>query len=92
MTHAEDAPSIYPFIKLAGECGEVMEKIGKALRDNNGEIARDALILELGDILWYLTACAYELDTSLEEVALRNLEKLANRKKNGTIQGSGDNR
>jgi NTP pyrophosphatase (non-canonical NTP hydrolase) len=49
----------YCGLKLGGETGEVLEKIGKAWRDNSGivdETRRGALILELGDVLWYITS------------------------------------
>jgi NTP pyrophosphatase (non-canonical NTP hydrolase) len=42
---------------LAGEVGEVVEHIKKALRDDAGVITgnrRAALTTELGDALWYL--------------------------------------
>lgn len=88
---AQDVP-LYPFIKLAGESGEVLEKIGKSLRDNGGLVDRDALLKELGDVLWYVTKSATALGSSLELVAAMNLAKLAQRESRGTIQGSGDDR
>lgn len=47
---------------------------------------------ELGDVLWYLSQLADVLDLRLEDIALKNLDKLAKRKEAGTIEGSGDNR
>lgn len=41
--------------------------------------------LELGDILWYLNDIAINLGTTLEAVALRNLDKLKARREAGTI-------
>ncbi len=86
---------VYCALKLNGEAGEVAEKVGKALRDHEGEInleRRSALILELGDVLWYVAAAARELHISLEAVAERNLEKLRDRRNRGALSGSGDNR
>lgn len=80
----------YTALGLAGEAGEYAEKIKKYIRD--GTMDRVLIIKELGDVLWYLSACADELETTLEEVAETNIFKLANRKQAGTLQGSGDTR
>lgn len=85
----------YPALGLAGEAGEVCNKIKKIMRDRNGiptaeqklEIAK-----ELGDVLWYLATLATELDSHLGCIAGDNLEKLADRKKRNMLGGSGDNR
>lgn len=53
---------------------------------------RDALIKECGDVLWYLSALADELGTSLEAIAITNIEKLSSRQQRGMIGGEGDNR
>lgn len=37
---------------------------------------KDQLIDEMGNMLWHLAMMCYELDTTLETVALRNLAKL----------------
>lgn len=51
-----------------------------------------ALMKEVGDILWYLSAACNELGLRLSEVALANLQKLNDRSKRGKLSGSGDNR
>lgn len=53
---------------------------------------REALLKELGDMLWYISAASVELGSSLSEVARMNLGKLASRSSRGKLQGSGDNR
>jgi NTP pyrophosphatase (non-canonical NTP hydrolase) len=86
---------VYCALKLNGEAGEVAEKIGKAWRDEGGCVSderREALILELGDVLWYLANIAEGLETTLEFCAERNLAKLASRRARGTLRGSGDDR
>jgi NTP pyrophosphatase (non-canonical NTP hydrolase) len=86
---------IYPTLGLAGEAGEVANKVKKILRDNSGELEEDVrqnLISELGDVLWYVAALATDLKTELSEVANKNMEKLNSRKNRGAIGGSGDNR
>ena len=86
----------YPSLKLCSEAGEVSGKVAKFLYHGVGgkEIAdiRDPLIKELGDVLWYLAACCYELDTTLDEVAQVNIDKLSGRLERGTIAGNGDER
>ena len=54
--------------------------------------AKEKLIDEIGDVLWYIAMIADELDTPLEDVAQRNIKKLADRKSRNVITGSGDNR
>lgn len=80
---------------LVGESGEVAEKFKKLIRDNQGRITegdREEIIKELGDILWYVNSVAHLLDSNLEEVAARNLDKVLSRKQRGATIGSGDNR
>lgn len=86
---------IYPTLGLAGEAGEIANKVKKILRDNSGDLeesVRENLIYELGDVLWYVAALATDLKVELSEVARRNVEKLNSRKNRGVIGGSGDNR
>lgn len=72
----------YPTLGLAGEAGEVANIVKKIQRDHGGEIndeIRAKLKDELGDVLWYISACADELGLSLEEIAEFNVGKLAKR-------------
>ena len=88
-------PVIYPTIGLAGEVGEVSEKIKKSLRDEQGNISeekRKDLVKELGDVLWYVSNLAADLNISLDAVARTNIEKLQSRQSRGVLSGSGDNR
>jgi len=78
---------------LAGESGEVAEKIKKMLRDDIPEEAvRESLVKELGDVLWYVANLAHDLSITLDEVAHANVSKLLDRSERGVLQGSGDNR
>ena len=73
---------IYPTLGLAGEAGEVAEKVKKVLRDRNGVFdqgAKTAIMLELGDVLWYIAQLSSEFGYELEEVAKANLDKLSSR-------------
>ena len=85
----------YPALGLAGEAGEVCEKVKKIMRDKGGVLSEeDALEIskELGDVLWYLSALACEINVALSTIAEENVEKLHSRKERGMLQGSGDNR
>jgi len=85
---------IYPALGLAGEVGELTEKIKKIFRDGDGDVQAHAphLVKELGDILWYLSTMCDVLGVSLSYVATVNNEKLMSRLERGMIKGSGDNR
>jgi len=88
-------PIVYPALGLAGEAGEVAEKVKKMCRDDNcilTDVRRDALKKELGDVLWYVSEVARQAGLSLADVAKLNAEKLNDRVKNGTLLGDGDNR
>jgi NTP pyrophosphatase (non-canonical NTP hydrolase) len=72
----------YPTLGLAGEAGEVANIVKKIQRDNAGILNDDVrakLKDELGDVLWYISACADELGLSLREIAEYNVNKLAKR-------------
>lgn len=90
-----DATLIAQVFGLVGESGEVAEKFKKLIRDKKGQISeedRAEILKELGDILWYVNAVAHLLDSSLDEVAASNLNKVLSRKDRGVTAGSGDNR
>ncbi|MFH1207272.1 MAG: nucleoside triphosphate pyrophosphohydrolase family protein [Patescibacteria group bacterium] len=91
----KDNNYIYPTLGLAGEAGELANKVKKISRDHGGvldESQKQAIAEELGDALWYVSNLASELKMPLEEVAQGNLNKLASRKVRGTLHGSGDHR
>ena len=88
----------YPALGLAGEAGEVANKIKKIMRDRNGDVnnlpieLKEDIANELGDCLWYISALATDLGIGLDGIAVENLKKLQKRKEQGTIHGSGDKR
>ena len=85
----------YLGLALAGETGEIAEKIKKLFRDDGGKITREnkeQIIKEMGDVLWYFARIADALGVSLSHVAKSSLEKIISRKNRGKIHGSGDNR
>lgn len=97
---------MYAALGLAGEAGEVANKVKKVWRDESGFEYRDNafggmtleyhsklkqdLQAELGDIAWYLAAVANELGVSMEQAAHDNLAKLESRQRRGVLGGSGD--
>lgn len=87
-------PWVYA-LGLAGETGELCDNLKKMYRDNNGAPNPDiidALSLECGDVLWYLTQFAKSIGFTLEEVAIMNAAKIADRQRRNAIHGSGDDR
>lgn len=89
----------YPLMGLAGEVGEIAEKIKKLWRDKNQSTGAEysdedkaSIALELGDVLWYVTALGRELGFPLEKIAELNLKKLGSRRERNKVHGSGDNR
>lgn len=85
---------IYPALGLAGEAGEVADKVKKILRGDSEltEERRKAIALEIGDVLWYCATLAIDLGYDLEDIGKMNYEKLQSRKQRGKIGGSGDER
>jgi NTP pyrophosphatase (non-canonical NTP hydrolase) len=67
---------------LTGEAGEVADHIKKVVFHAH-ELDRDAIIKELGDVLWYVAAAATALDVDLGVVAARNVAKLRARYPDG---------
>lgn len=88
----------YPALGLAGEAGEVANKIKKIMRDRKGDVnnlppeVKDQIASELGDCLWYISALATDLGIGMDGIAYENVVKLQKRKEKGTIHGTGDNR
>ena len=79
---------LYPALGLAGEAGEVANKVKKLIRD--GPDKRPETWRE--DVLWYCAALATDLNLTLGMIAGQNEAKLNARKAAGTIGGSGDTR
>lgn len=63
---------------LAGEAGECADLVKKHCFQDARPI-HDALIDELGDVLWYVGETAAAMGVSLEEVGRHNVEKLRKR-------------
>jgi NTP pyrophosphatase (non-canonical NTP hydrolase) len=76
---------------LAGEAGEVSEKIKKLFRDKN-KFSDEDILKELGDVLFYTVALANIFGGNLRKVMEINMAKLDDREQRGVLKGSGDNR
>ena len=74
-------------VGLAAEAGEFLEIVkkmvfqGKPWNDAN----REHLIIELGDVMWYVAQACMALDISFEEVLERNVQKLEKRYPGGSF-------
>lgn len=93
--YGEKNKIIYPSLGLAGETGEVCEKVKKVIRDNDGVFSdekKQELAKEIGDVLWYVANLSNDIGYSLEAIALMNRDKLFSRKERNVLHGSGDNR
>tara|TARA_B100000614_G_scaffold253565_1_gene267640 strand:+ start:578 stop:997 length:420 start_codon:yes stop_codon:yes gene_type:complete len=68
-------------VGISAEGGEFMEIVkkmvfqGKPWNDDN----REHLIIELGDVMWYVMQACMALDVTLDEVIAGNVEKLKKR-------------
>ena len=82
-------------VGLAAESGEFLEIVkkmvfqGKPWNDDN----REHLIIELGDVMWYVANACMALDISFDEVIKRNVKKLEKRYPGGKFDiGDSENR
>lgn len=85
----------YPTLGLANEAGEVAGKVKKVFRDGNGipnNEEKEKIAAEIGDVLWYCAQLATEIETSLDDIASHNIDKLSSRLSRGMLGGSGDTR
>tara|TARA_Y100000034_G_scaffold106734_1_gene135664 strand:+ start:374 stop:706 length:333 start_codon:yes stop_codon:yes gene_type:complete len=86
---------VYAALGLAGEAGELSNKVKKIFRDDGGHLRngrREAIKHELGDILWYVAELCSVLELKMNDVAFMNLSMLLARTERDEIHGDGDNR
>lgn len=67
---------------LAGEAGECADLLKKHCYQDARPM-HEAMVDELGDVLWYVGETAAALGVTLEEVARHNIEKLRKRYPDG---------
>lgn len=69
---------LHSALGIASEAGEMFEEYVSASLENR-EVNKVNLVEEAGDVMWYLAMMLRELDVSFEEVAEKNIAKLAKR-------------
>lgn len=75
---AKENPLLNAALGLSGETGEVADLIKKSMFQGH-ELDKEHLKEELGDVLWYLAEACEGLNTTLEDIALMNIQKLEKR-------------
>ena len=82
-------------VGLAAESGEFLEIVKKMVFQGKPWNAdnREHLIIELGDVMWYVAQACMALDISFDEVIERNVKKLESRYPGGKFDiNSSENR
>jgi NTP pyrophosphatase (non-canonical NTP hydrolase) len=92
---------VYPILGLCGECTELLEKIEifaeEYITVDNADV-HARIILELGDVLWYMAIITNALDLDLSDIASKewvsdmsfeDYVKLINDHSNATLLGKG---
>jgi NTP pyrophosphatase (non-canonical NTP hydrolase) len=74
-------------VGINAEGGEFLEIIKKMIFQGKpwNEDNREHLIIELGDIMWYVAQATQALEISIDEVIARNVKKLERRYPEGTF-------
>ena len=74
-------------VGLAAESGEFLEIVKKMVFQGKpwDEHNRKHLIIELGDVMWYVAQACMALDISFDEVIEGNIKKLEKRYPGGTF-------
>lgn len=74
-------------VGINAEGGEFMEIIKKMIFQGKpwNEDNKEHLIIELGDVMWYVAQACLALDISLDDVVARNVQKLLKRYPEGAF-------
>jgi NTP pyrophosphatase (non-canonical NTP hydrolase) len=74
-------------VGINAEGGEFMEIVKKMIFQNKpfNTDNKEHLIIELGDIMWYVAQACIALDVTLDEVVARNIQKLLKRYPEGAF-------
>jgi NTP pyrophosphatase (non-canonical NTP hydrolase) len=68
--------SVYSFVGLAGETGEVMEWFKKSVLRGDTRFTTEMLLLELGDVLHYVSRIGQAYGWTLKDIMEANVDKL----------------
>lgn len=82
-------------LRIQKHAGNLAGILKKTIRDNDGfveEVHKQKMLAELYQLTWQLDHLAILFGTTSGAVMAKNLNKLADRKARGVLQGSGDNR
>ena len=83
---------IVPTLGIAGEAGEVAEKMKKFFRGDQVIMPAKAIAIEISDVIFYCSVLADRLGFTLEEIMELQVRKVNDRIERGTRRGDGDNR
>lgn len=86
QSHHDDRASYV--LGLCGEAGEAAELLKKHW-GHGKQLDTTALLRELGDVLFYVTALAHQFGFTLDEVVHENTTKLSARYPDGFVPGGG---
>ena len=78
-------------VGLSGETGEVADLIKKYIYHGH-DLDREALALELGDVMWYIVELSSAIGYDLNTIAEKNLQKLSKRYPEGFSKEASINR
>jgi len=78
MTAGSTQAIIEAALGLNGEAGECADIVKKTVFGGH-PLDREKLMLEIGDVLWYVAEMAHGLNITMDEVMKRNIEKLEKR-------------
>ena len=75
-------------VGLAAESGEFLEIVKKILFQGKpwNDANREHLIIELGDVMWYVAQATQALGISFDEVVATNVKKLEKRYPGGSFE------
>jgi NTP pyrophosphatase (non-canonical NTP hydrolase) len=91
--YPNDSELEYLALGIAGEAGEVANKVKKIIRGDRSEGSMIINIAgECGDLMWYIARLMDRFGIEMSTVLDHNQSKLMSRQRHGQLKGSGDER